>query len=162
MALTDGLRKMIRAAVGLPLDPGEPPDLMRLGLYRARVDKCASDGSKLDVTPSDARISPEKNVTLLAGVPGAVATMSPGAIVLLGWERGDPAKPYCVPCWEQGATVTKLVLKATTVYLGEESGAVALVTKTDFDSHTHLFTGPSGPVGAPTAPAVGTTKVKAV
>jgi hypothetical protein len=69
--------------------------------------------------------------------------------------------PYAA-LWQGGESPIKVVLKGAMVYLGDESGALALVTKTDFDSHTHLFTGPSGPVGVPTSPAIGTTKVKAV
>lgn len=127
----DTLRATVRGALGLPADPGAPPDLMRLGLYRARVDAVAADGSTLDVTPEDKRISAEKGVPVRVGIPGAVAVVQAGAVVLLGWERGDPGRPYCVPSWESGATVTKLVLKASTVYLGDEAGAdsVALASK---------------------------------
>jgi hypothetical protein len=171
LGLVDGFREAIRVLLGLPADPGQPPDLMRLGLYRARVDVCANDGSTVDLTPDDKRISPEKNVPVRVGVPGLVAVVSPGAIVLLGWDGGDPSKAYCVPSWEAGATVTKLIVKATAVYIGDEAGAKALATKDDFDTHTHLpgaITAPvgggtcTGNSGAPTAPAAGTTKLKAV
>lgn len=169
--VVDSFVKMIREIVGLPADPGSPPDIMRLGLYRSRVDVCQSDGSACDVTPDDKRISPEKNVPVRVGIPGAVAVVAPGAIVLLGWTGGDPSKPYCVPSWESGATVTKVIIKAAIVYAGDESGAKALVTKDDFDAHTHLpgaITAPvgggtcTGNSGAPTAPSAGTTKFKAV
>lgn len=129
----DRFRATIRAALGLPTAPGEPPDLMRLGLYRARVDVCAANGSTVDVTPEDSRISPEKGVPVRVGIPGAAAVVSAGAVVLLGWERGDPARPYAVPSWESGATVTKLVLAATLAHLGAEAGSqfIALSNKVD-------------------------------
>jgi len=130
----DAFRAAVRAAVGMSNVPGEAPDLMRLGLYRATVTACASDGSTLDVTPTDARISPEKNVRFLVGIPGAVMTVQPGGVVHLGWERGDPLLPYCVPAWESGATVTKLVLAAQSLFLGAEAGALALATKTDIEN----------------------------
>lgn len=106
----------------LRLDDG-PPELFKLGLYRARVDKAASDGSTLDVTPEDTRISPDQRVPLRVGIPGAVAVVEPGAIVLYGWEAGDPARAYCTPLWEAGAGVVKLVLNGDVVHLGAESGS---------------------------------------
>lgn len=123
--VVDTLRSAIRAAVGLPDDPGSPPDLMRLGLYRARVDKCASDGSTLDVTPEDKRISPEKNVKFCVPIAGAVIVMQTGAIVHLGWEGGDPGKPYCAPMFDLGASLTSLAIG---------SSPDNVVTKTDIDN----------------------------
>jgi hypothetical protein len=117
LGVTDALRAVIRAAVGLDVDPGTPPDLMRLGLYPAQVQAVASDGSTLDVAPADTRISGEKNVQLRVGVPGQVAIVQPGAVVLLGWEGGDPKRPYCVPHWDQGANVSKLTFNATAIEL---------------------------------------------
>lgn len=94
---------------------------MRLGLYPANVDSCASDGSTCDVTPADKRISAEKNVKVRVGIPSTVAVVSPGATVLLGWERGDPGSPYCMPGWGIGATVTKLQLNAQAIEIGGNS-----------------------------------------
>lgn len=113
--VTDVFVALVRKIVGLPEAVGDPPDLMRLGLYPARVDSCASDGSKCDVTPADSRISPEKNVEVLVGIPGSTAVVEPGAVVLLGWRRGDPSAPFCMPAWALGATVDKLVLSANAV-----------------------------------------------
>lgn len=131
MDLIGGFKQAVRAILGLPIDPGQPPDLMRLGLYPARVDVCASDGSTCDVTPDDKRISPQKNVPVRVGIPGAVSVVAPGAVVLLGWERGDPAKPYVTPAWTAGATVNELVLNATMAYIGAKGGAnfIALANK---------------------------------
>ncbi len=110
MDLIEGFKQTVRAILGLPVDPGQPPDLMRLGHYPARVDVCASNGSTCDVTPDDKRISPEKNVPLRTSIPGGVAVVQPGAIVLLGWERGDPSKPYCMPAWDSGAVLSSLTI----------------------------------------------------
>ena len=123
--VTDTFRAVVRAIVGLPVDPGEPPDLMRLGLYRARVDTCANDGSTVDVTPEDKRISPEKGVNVRVGVPGSYAAIGPGAVVHLGWVGGDPAKPYCAPIWDIGASVTKFVINADAIELGGSTYSLA-------------------------------------
>lgn len=119
MDLADGFRALVRRIVGLPDDEGKPPQIDRLAHYRARVDLCAADGSTLDITPEDPRISPEKNVRLLVGVPGQTAIIQPGAIVWLGWDAGNPARPHCLPCFES-ASVIKLVLNATQVLIGAD------------------------------------------
>lgn len=131
MGVSESFRALIRAVVGLPSDPGAPPDLMRLGLYRARVDAVAEDGATVDVTPEDPRISRQKNAKLLVGIPGSESVVKPGAVVHLGWERGDPAKPYCTPLWESGATVEQLIINAVKLYLGGQDGALAAARKTD-------------------------------
>lgn len=159
---------VVRAALGLDPDPGQPPDILHLGLYPSRVDACASDGSTCDVTPANALISARKNVPVRAGIPGAVAVVEPGAIVCLAFEGGDPGQPFIDPTWTQGATVSKLVVNAQMVYIGAEAGAEALVKKSDFDNHTHQVPYVPGTSGSATATAAkptaaaGTTQLKAV
>ena len=143
MGAVDGFRRAVRAALGMPRDPGDPPDLMRLGLYRARVDSCGQDGAAMDVTPDDERIPPAKNVPVRSPLPGAVVVVQTGAYVLIGWERGDPERPYCVPSWESGAQASKIVLPANELYLATENGAKKLAT----EDHTHQV--PYSWTGAP-------------
>ena len=134
-SLSDTMRDLVRRA--LSLLPGAFPSVDRLALYRATVQACASDGSTVDISPEARHLGPMQGVPVRVGLPGATATMQSGAIVLVGWEAGDPMRPYAVPAWEAGASVVKLVLRATTIYLGDDSGADALVKKTEFGSHTH-------------------------
>jgi len=117
MDISEKFRRVVRRIVGLPLDPGQPPRIDRLAWYRAQVTACASDGSTCDVQPEDQRISQENGVKVLVGVPGLVAVVQPGAVVMLGWERGDPARPRCMPIWEPGTTPTKVTLNATALEL---------------------------------------------
>lgn len=167
MDLTERFRRAVLAVLGLAPD-ATPPRIDRLALYRAEVRSASSDGKTVDVTPEDKRIEPHQAVPIRVGIPGATAVVQPGAIVLIGWEAGDPARVYAVPAWEVGATVTKLVVKANEVYLGDESGAEKLVRKSDFDNHTHAFGSiacSSGTISGTTAgapAATGTSKVKAV
>jgi len=132
MDLTARFRELVRTALGLEADPGRPPALDRLALYPAEVKSATSDGLYLDVQPIDPRVEGHQRVPVRVGVPGEVAVVQAGAVVLLGWERGDPSKPYCVPSWNAGATVTKLVFKASAVHLADESGSEEVITKTDF------------------------------
>lgn len=127
MDLQQKFRNTIRSLIGLPLDPGQPPDLMRLGMYRATVMACASDGSTCDVQPEDSRIAGAKSVPVRVGVPGLQAVVQQGAIVLLGWERGDPSRPYCVPHWES-TTPIKLTFNANEIDLAGNAYAMVLST----------------------------------
>ena len=175
MDLTSGLRRFVRAAVGMSPDDGMAVD--RLALYRAQVKACASDGSTVDVAPEDTRLDAMQGIPVRVGIPGAVAIIAAGAIVLVGWEKGDSALPYAVPSWEAGATVTKLILNGSTVIAGAEAGAqfvaLANLVKAQLDSiqaallaHTHAgvtvgagSTGPSNSTYA--AGAVAAAQVKA-
>lgn len=128
MEITQKFRNVIRAIVGLPEDPGQPPQIDRLAWYRAQVVACASDGSTCDVQAEDARIGGANGVKVLVGVPGLVGVVAQGAVVMLGWERGDPARPRCMPLWESGATVNKLIFNATEIDLAGNTYALVLST----------------------------------
>jgi hypothetical protein len=152
---------LVRRIVGLPDDEGAPPHIDRLAHYRARVDACASDGSTLDVTPEDKRISPEKNVPLRLGIPSMTVVVQPGAIVWISWDAGDPKKPHCLPCWET-AMVTKVIITDMTGGSVEISNGIIKLNggtkpvarigdKTA--GHLHVESGNAGPY-----PIVGSTQ----
>jgi len=123
--LTDRLIRAARAAWGHRA--GDPTELWRLGLYPARVDACAADGSTVDVTPDDARLTPQNAVPVRFGVPGAAAVLPSGARCLIGWQGGDPAKVYAVPSWES-TTPSKLVLSSTLIEAAGSGYAAVLDT----------------------------------
>lgn len=121
--------------------------------------------------PDDPRLPSTgfKAVPLRNGLPGCTVQVPVGTYLLLGWLNGDESKPYCC-LWEGGEAPTQIVIKATTVYLGDSAGTDALVKKGEFNAHTHLpggLTAPSGggavtgATGEPSSPATGTTKVQA-
>ena len=78
-----------------------------LGKYDAKVVSQSADGTKVDVQPFDPRLSGMKNIALRNGLPETVCKVSPGALVLIGWDGGDPRKPYAVAGWKD-ATVTTI------------------------------------------------------
>jgi hypothetical protein len=104
-----GVNRIVRAVLASLGWDRQPPPLDYMLFYRAEVRVAAADGSTVDVQPEDGRIPSHQGVPIRVGIPGAVATVMPGAIVLLGWEKGDPSRIYAVPAWESGAKVTKLV-----------------------------------------------------
>ena len=107
-------RRNARAAVGLDPDPESTPRLDHLAFYPARVDAQASDGSTVDVTPINGAIPRQMSLPLRSPIPGAVVTMSPGAICRIGWDEGDPSKTFAEPIFDLGATMLTLVISAGT------------------------------------------------
>lgn len=128
--LRDAIARVVLGVLGVDPDAGHVPRLDRLALYRARVHAASSDGQFLDVTPDDARIPPMSKVPLRVGIPGAVAVVEPIAYVLVGWEAGDPARPYCLPSWEHGASVLRVTLVADQIELNA-AGKQPVARKTD-------------------------------
>ncbi|WP_394845192.1 hypothetical protein LZC95_50220 [Pendulispora brunnea] len=69
-----------------------------LALYSCRVVSQNADGS-LELMPDDARVPGLSRVEIQYGVPGVKAKVKPGSRVMVGWQNGDPAKPYAA-LWE--------------------------------------------------------------
>ena len=112
MSLRDSIRSIVDAFVG--------PRLDLLALYPARVVSQGADG-RLDLVPEDARIAPCSGVPLRYGAPGLTATVPGGGRVLLGYEHGDPGRPYAA-LWESGA-VTALSVNGGTVKVARNGDA---------------------------------------
>ena len=108
----------IKARLGMVVTPS----IDHLTTYRAKVQAQSADLRFVDVKADDPRIGSLSRVPILLGLPGATVDVATGCYVRVGWRGGDPRQPYATS-WESGATVTKLVLDGTTVYLGAESGA---------------------------------------
>jgi hypothetical protein len=101
------------------------PRIDRLALYRAEVKAASADGKTVDVLPESPLLKPMQRVPLRFA-PGCIAVAHPGAVVLIGWEAGDPSRVYAVPIFEDGASFAKLVLAPDALFLGGEPGAKAM------------------------------------
>ncbi len=98
-------------------------------LYDATVVVQSVDGSTVDLVPADTRIGTLQRVPLRSGIAGITVNVAPGAILRLGWDRGDPSKPYaCI--WNNGATVTKETISALSLLLGGSSAIDGLLKTT--------------------------------
>lgn len=120
----------VRAALGLD---DKPAELWRLGEYEAEVKAAASDGSTVDVAPTDPRIDPMNGVALLNPFPGCTVVPKAGSVVRIGWVGGDASRVYARPSWKAGGDASKVVVQSDLVVLGAESSAqfVALANKVD-------------------------------
>lgn len=120
---------------------------------------------RLDLDPDDPRIPPLSRVRLWLGLPGCTVKVRSGARVLLGFEGGDPDKPFAELF--QIGSVERLVVQADTVTLDAEvnlGGAIGTGVLTEGKPITWVFLNPVTP-GVPviaTAQRGGSGKVKAV
>ena len=87
------------------------PSIDYLALYRARLIK--QSGMTVDVVPDDQRLDGMSKIPLRVGIPGATMTVLPDAHLLVGWDGGDPTKPYATPIWDGGESVVNLTLTVT-------------------------------------------------
>lgn len=95
MSIFEDLRAIVLAIVGRRLD--------HLALYPCRV--VSQDGDRLDLAPESDRLAPCAGVPLRFGLPGVTATVPAGTRVLMGFEHGDPSRPYAA-LWELGQVTT--------------------------------------------------------
>jgi hypothetical protein len=77
-------------------------DTIYLTLYSATVIRQAADGT-LDLMPEDLRLQSSglQGVPIRHGLPGVTVEVPAGETVLLGFDSGDPAKPYA-SLWHEG------------------------------------------------------------
>ncbi len=91
-------------------------------LYDAKIVAQSADNTTVDIQPGDPRLPGMSKVPLRLGIPGATVQVTPGGFIRLGWDRGNPSMPYAA-LWQGGETPVKTIIKGTTVYVGDETGA---------------------------------------
>ncbi len=117
----DGNERGIREAIGAIVRQ-ELAGIDYFTLYDAKIVAQSADGTTVDIQPGDPRLPGMSKVPLRPGVPGVTVQVAPGGFIRLGWDRGNPSMPYCA-LWQGGETPVKTVIKGTTVYIGDETGA---------------------------------------
>lgn len=137
---TDGIKEHLARFVRSTIDP-----LDYLAMYPARIAAQQAVAPYLvDVQPDDKRLPGLQGVPLRLGIPEATAQVALGSRVLVGFENGDPAKPYAA-AWDAASL--------TTLTIGGGADYVALATlvkaelqaiRTAFNTHVHsgVTTGP--------------------
>lgn len=136
-AIKRGFFALVRAA---------RPTVDYFARYRGEVVAQSGDRKTVDVKPDDSRLPPMTKVRLRLGIPGATVKVSPGAGVLIGWDNGDPQRPYA-EAWDYGAKTITLSLVAGKVELGAEGlvpsadGIVRAQTPCQFTGAPHMAGG---------------------
>ena len=144
-----------------------------LALYPGKVVAQSADKTRCDVQLDSERMPSPSNVPLRVGLPGTVTTLdlSSPVRVLVGWECGDPSKPYA-HLWESSSpTPTVLTIRGTTVHIGSDTGSnfVALANLVDAEltkvatahnTHVHIASGNTTAVGAPVATTIATPLIQ--
>jgi len=133
-----------------------------MALYPCTV--AGQSGNELELIPDDERMRGFglSGITLRAGLPGFLATVPVGARCLLGFDAGDPKRPYAA-LWDEGA-VTSVVF---------DSGSLPVARATDpTASGTITLANTAGPnsvvitytplVGAPVVATITSAGVLAV
>lgn len=97
--IAEPLKAFIEAMVGRRLD--------YYALYPCSV--VSQSGNELEVVPDDARVKGFGlgSIPIKVGLPGYEVEVPEGARVLLGFEAGDPKRPYCA-IWESATDVDQL------------------------------------------------------
>ncbi len=102
----DEIRQSYRAIVR-----GAIPNIDFFAYYRAQVMAQSLDGSTVDVQPDDQRLPACSMIPLRLGLPGVTVTVQPGCFVMLGWDGGDPSKPFAT-LWDLGGTLLNIKITA--------------------------------------------------
>jgi len=82
-------------------------------MYDATVNSQSGDYTTVDVTPSDSRLGGMNSVPLRHGLPGCTVQVPSGLTLRVGWDNGDPQKPFAA-LWNGGESVTRLQLAGNT------------------------------------------------
>ena len=116
-----------------------------LALYPGRVVAQDGDGGPLDVELDEQRFALPRAIPYRT-LAGVAVTVPAGARVLVGFEGGDPARPYA-GLWELG-DVTRLVIGGGTQGAARHGDAVSASTAFDaWVQSVSIATGVTPPVG---------------
>lgn len=106
MRLAEAIAAIVEALVGRRLD--------YQALYPASVAAVAADNT-VELLPDNPKVRGTglAGIKIRHGFPGYQVTAQVGQRVLLGWEEGDPSKPFCM-AWDPGNTTADVAFNGGT------------------------------------------------
>jgi hypothetical protein len=136
-------------------------DTIYLTTYSAQVIRQAADGT-LDLLPDDIRLQSSglQGVPIRHGLPGVTVEVPAGERVLLGFDSGDPARPYCC-LWHEGQAMKVRIGGTEAVALASLVETRLANMQTVIDTHIHTSAAPGSPTTPPTPPIVWPTDAMA-
>jgi hypothetical protein len=93
-----------------------------LAFYPCRV--VSQSGQLLDLIPDDTRLPSISGVSIRHGVPGLSVAVPTGTRVLLGFDGGDPSRPFAA-LWERGGTATQIAVNGSSTRAAREGDDVS-------------------------------------
>lgn len=123
------------------------------GMYWAKVVAFNLGSQQADLAPNDPRLPTMAGIPFRGGLPATVLDVVPGTSLLVGWENGDPTRPFCMG-WGGGEAVHKIVITADQIILGGEAGAEPAAKATTLQEYlneqaaalkAHVHTSGTGP-----------------
>lgn len=116
------------AAWGSVQDAQDPMGLYA-SMYRAKVLAQDDDSDLVDLRPDDPRIPDMRKVQLRHGIPGLRVSVAMGSYLLVGWDDGQPNKPFAA-LWNRDTAVNKVSLVADQISLTKRGATEAFVRGT--------------------------------
>lgn len=107
--------------------------------YRGTVKFQAADAETVDVVPDDLRMPAMGGIPLRSGIAGGKVRIAMGSHLMLGFESGDPSRPFAA-LWDGGTTTLQVTLVANKIELGGE-GLLPLIDGAINGSAVDPFTG---------------------
>jgi hypothetical protein len=107
---------------------GEMRGVDYLAMYPGRVLAQSTDLLAVDIACDSKTVGGHRDIPLRLGIPGTkvkLATGAGGARAMLGWENGDPQRPF-VAIFESGG-LEEIRISATKVVLADGDRPVACV-----------------------------------
>ncbi len=94
--------------------------------YEAKVIRQSPVDDSLELVPDDERVAPISDVPIRVPAPGFRVLVAPLSKVLLGWEGGDPQRPFCEAFSRLAGSATRVDVKSPDVRLGDPDLAKTL------------------------------------
>jgi len=97
-------------------------------LYPARIAAQSLDSLSVDLVPDDTRIPHVRNVPLRLGIPGTTCKVAIGSRVHLGFDAGNPLRPFAAIF--ESATVISITLPdglQPIARVGDAAGPFAII-----------------------------------
>jgi len=123
------------------MQAAQDPMGLYASMYRAKVLAQNGDADFVDVRPEDPRLPDMMKIPLRHGVPGLRVQVEIGSYLLIGWDDGQPNKPFAA-LWNRDTHAVRVSLVADQLNLGSRTATEAFIHGTSYRAaEDKLFAG---------------------